>query len=115
MAKIQKPKTPKLVGKITKIEKKVITPKAVKQVAAKAIKQPAVKPKNMVPVKRVRQISDSLIEKAGLKFGAGDMRNEINKDKAGAQRLYRDAWAYIDRAERYKRLADKAVKNIKKK
>lgn len=37
MAKMQNPKTPRLVGKITKIEKKVVVPKAAKQVAAKAI------------------------------------------------------------------------------
>lgn len=134
MAKMQNPKTPKLVGKITKIEKKVVVPKAAKQVAAKVakttkpisvtktVKQATVKPKmaakpnkNIVTVGTLKRVTDSLYDKAGLKMGAGDMRNEINKDKAGAQRLYADAWADINRADRYKGLINKALKKSKKK
>ena len=80
----------------------------------KANKEAAAKAKNMVPVGRIRQIADSLENKGQLKMGAGDMRAEMEHDMPGAQRMYDIGRIDLDRADRYRALANKAIRNSKK-
>jgi hypothetical protein len=76
----------------------------------KANKEAAAKAKNMVPVGRLKQIADSLENKGQLKMGAGDMRWEMDKNMPGAQRMYAEGRIDLDRADRYRGLANKAIR-----
>ena len=76
----------------------------------KATKEAALKAKNMVPVGRLKQIADSLENKGQLKMGAGDMRARMDNNKAGAQRMYDIGTIDLDRANRYRGLANKAIR-----
>lgn len=81
---------------------------------SKANKEAAAKAKNMVTVGRLKQIADSLENKGQLKMGAGDMRWEMDKNMPGAQRMYAEGRIDLDRADRYRSLANKAIRESQK-